>query len=98
MGNVGPARGFDVATGKPAGRLDTGRAAHWMTFSPDGNTYAVGYYNSSARREASVSLRDTATGKEVASLPCGIDEADDGRWSKDGSRFAAVTDHRVWVW
>jgi WD40 repeat protein len=98
MGDVGSARGFDVATGKPAGRLEVGSAARWVTFSPDGNTYAVGHFNTSARREASVSLREAATGKEVASLRCGTDVADHGRWSRDGNRFAAVTDHRVWVW
>src|SRR5207249_686574 len=43
-------------------------------------------------------LREADTGREVMRLPCGTDNAGGGAWSRDGSRFAAVTSYRLWVW
>jgi WD40 repeat protein len=92
-------RAVDVATGKPAGdRLPVEPATQWLTFRPDGKAYAVGRYRTTGSKAGHVSIRETATGKELTQMATGADEADDGCWSKDGSRFAAITDNRVWAW
>lgn len=91
-------RAIAVATGKATGdRLPVEPASQWLRFRPDGKAYAVGRYRTS-RGDGAVTVRDAATGTEVARLATGADEADDGCWSRDGSRFAAITDNRVWVW
>jgi WD40 repeat protein len=92
------ARAVDVTTGKMVGRLPTGLGARWVVFSPDGKTYATGYHNLRDSRTRAVTLHDAATGKETRRLPCGSKQAEAGVWSRDGKRFAAVTDYRVWVW
>jgi WD40 repeat protein len=87
----------DVATGKPAGRLEgishTGR----VTFSPDGTRYAAETYNRSDGKTWTA-VRDVATGAELARLDSGADAASGGSWSPDGTRYAAVNSYRVWVW
>jgi WD40 repeat protein len=100
LGNGVNIRGFDVATRKPAGRLDVGPHAQWLSYSPDGKTLAVGYANSMGRnpREYSVALWDARTGKETGRLEAGRSHPYRGVWSRDGARFAAATENRIWVW
>jgi WD40 repeat protein len=91
-------RAVDVATGTAVNRLETGPHAAWISFSPNGTTYAVGYYSTTTQIEGYVSLRETATGTETVRLPCGSDQAGVGAWSRDGRRFAAMAGSRIWVW
>lgn len=93
----GAARAVDVTTGKPIGGLEGAVGAQWIAFRPDGKAYAVGSW-SGGTRKSGISLRDTATSKEIGRLESGTDHAAAACWSKDGSRFAAVGDNRVWVW
>jgi WD40 repeat protein len=88
---------IDVASGKSGGRLEAGAGVRWVSFSPDGKSFVAGHYNT-GQREAAVVLRTTDTGKQLARWPCGADQPRSGSWSRDGSRFAAVTRHRVWTW
>src|SRR5262245_61373152 len=89
-------KALDIATGQVS-RLDASPSGRRMTFSPDGTRYAVEQFRTNAA-EYWVSIRTVATGAEVVRLSCGSDAAGGGSWSRDGTRYAAVGDHRVWVW
>ena len=69
----------------------------WRAVSPDGKVVAAAEYDP-AKRQGWVVLRDAATGKEVRRLSSGGLLVSDGRWSKDGTRLAAATEFRAWVW
>ena len=92
-------RGFDVATGKPTSDLNVG-SIRCAAFSPDGKTVATGSVGTGGRlpREFGVTLWDAGTGKLVRRLEADRALADAGAWSRDGKRFAAVSNGRLWVW
>lgn len=92
-------RGFDVASGAPAGDLKVG-AIRWAMFSPDGKTIATGGINTGGvhPREFGVTLWDAATSKAVQRLEMPQSRANSGAWSADGKRFMAQGDGRLWVW
>ncbi len=89
---------IDLATGRTIGRLHAEADASRISYSPDGTRYAVEYF-SRYDRPAYVSIRETATGSEVIRLATTGEQAiGGGSWSRDGSRYAATTDSRVWLW
>jgi WD40 repeat protein len=91
-------KAIDLASGKVVGRLEAGPYARRVTFSPDGTRFAVEYHSTSDDLEGRVSIRDTASGAEIVRLSSGPDPAAGGCWSRDGTRYAAVSSYRVWVW
>lgn len=97
-GVAGVTKAVDLATGKVVGRLEAGPATRRITFSPDGTRYALENFSTSDETEGYVSIRDASTGAEVVRLSSGPDPAGGGSWSRDGTRYAAVSSLRVWVW
>ena len=91
-------KAFDIATGKPVGWMDIGVPAQWVSLSPNKKLLAVGYYGTSRRSENVISFRDAITGNEIRQLPCGTSGGAGGAWSRDGTRFATITDNRFWAW
>jgi RNA polymerase sigma factor (sigma-70 family) len=91
---------YDVATGRQLRSLDLGEVPWNWSFGPDGNSLAVVYYDSSRidTRSHAVHVWDPTTGKLLSRFPIGRQTASCASWSADGSRLAAVTDYRVWVW
>jgi RNA polymerase sigma factor (sigma-70 family) len=91
---------FEVSTGRQMGTFDLGVTPWKWSFSPDGKTLAVVYYDSAklTGRSQAVVLWDPATGKEAGRFPIGRTKASHASWSADGSRLAATTDYRAWVW
>jgi WD40 repeat protein len=100
FGSAGGPRAFDVATGKRIERLEVGGRPAWLAYSPDATKLAVGYRDTINRseRERSIVILDVATGRDLAMFTTGPAHVNEGVWSRDGSRFAAVTDNRIWVW
>jgi RNA polymerase sigma factor (sigma-70 family) len=91
---------FDLATGRQTGTLDLGDSVLRWSFSPDGQTLAATYYETTRNSALSraVVLWDPATGKERGRLPVGRTTASNAGWSPDGTRLASATDSRLWVW
>lgn len=91
---------YDVATGRQTRALDLGGPPWNWSFSPDGNSLAAVYYdNNRVNAPAhSVVVWDPATGKERARFRVGQLKASYASWSADGTRLAAVTDHRLMAW
>lgn len=90
---------FDVATGRRTRALDLGGHPRKWSFSPDGQTLAVTYAETSKTKgDRAVVLWNPTTGQEVGRFPVGQSEASHASWSADGTRLAAVTDYRLWVW
>jgi WD40 repeat protein len=91
---------FDTADGRQTGTLNLGETAHKWSFSPDGKTLAVSYYESTRNGATghAVVLWDPATGKQLGRLSLGRASAGHVSWSPDGARLATATDYRLWVW
>ena len=90
----------DAVTGRLLRTLDLGETPWNWAFSPDTKSLAVVYYESSRTdaRSGAVHVWDPETGKVLGRFPLGRQSASCVSWSPDGSRMAAVTDYRVWVW
>ncbi|HYH65000.1 MAG TPA: hypothetical protein VD866_09925 [Urbifossiella sp.] len=91
---------WDVATAKQTG---TGRLGRWLTvqeLSPDGKVLAGATVEGDRRpgEDHAVILADAATGRELAQLSTGRNQAFGVAWSADGRRVAAVTHYRLHVW
>jgi RNA polymerase sigma factor (sigma-70 family) len=91
---------FEVATGRETASFDVGASPWKWSLSPDGKTLAIAYHDSKPLTGPvqAVVLWDPATGKEKGRLPAGRSNATAPSWSPDGTRLAAATDYRLWVW
>ncbi|AWM36887.1 ECF RNA polymerase sigma factor SigE [Gemmata obscuriglobus] len=90
---------LDVATGRRTGTLDLDGTPWKWSFSPDGRTIAVTYVSHlRSKSSGAVVLWDPLSAKEIGRFPVGQTEAKHVSWSADGTRLAAVTNYRLWVW
>ncbi|MCE9562748.1 MAG: sigma-70 family RNA polymerase sigma factor [Planctomycetes bacterium] len=91
---------FEVETGRETGAVNLGATPDSLQFSPDGQTLAATHRESTRHTPPnySVVLWDLTTGKERDRFSVGRMTATDATWSPDGSRLAATTDSRLWVW
>ncbi|MFO0845241.1 MAG: WD40 repeat domain-containing protein [Gemmataceae bacterium] len=92
---------WDVATGRQTGSRPLGAMPNSLTFSPDGKTLAITSHPGASRPPEGgheIDLRDAATWRRVGRIPLGRAGVGHVSWSKDGSRLAAASDHRVWAW
>jgi WD40 repeat protein len=74
---------WEVASGRPRGRLEEPRGVFALSFSPDGRLLAV-----SSVHEEQVSLWDLAAGKVVGSIRSDIGRVESLAFSPDSSRLA----------
>jgi RNA polymerase sigma factor (sigma-70 family) len=91
---------FEVATGRETASFDVGASPWKWSLSPDGKTLAIAYHDSKTLTGLvqAVVLWNPVTGKEKGRLPAGRSNATAPSWSPDGTRLAAATDYRLWVW
>ncbi|MFO0803579.1 MAG: sigma-70 family RNA polymerase sigma factor [Gemmataceae bacterium] len=99
-GNGGLVPAYEVPSGRLLRSLDFGLSPRNWAFSPDAKSLAVVHYESSRTdgRTGAVHVWDPETGKLLSKFPMGRLGASHVAWSPNGSRLAAVTDHRLWVW
>ena len=89
---------FDAATGKQIGTVKI--PMQTLACSPDGKSLSD-YLKASGRRipeDLHIVLMDSITGQEQQRFPLGKTRASHVSWSPDGSRLAAATTSRLWVW
>jgi WD40 repeat protein len=92
---------WDVATARQTESRPLRTMAGDLAFSPDGKVLAICSHSGAANPPAgghAVDLLDPVTWRQVGRLPVGRTGVELLAWSKDGSRLAAVSEHRTWVW
>lgn len=91
---------WEVASGRQVVSKVLGIPIGAVSYSPDGKTLAVASIETTKAVEGghSILLIDLMTGAVLRRLPVGHVPALDVCWSRDGSRLAALSSSRVWVW
>ncbi|MCL4217703.1 MAG: protein kinase, partial [Candidatus Hydrogenedentes bacterium] len=85
---------FDLSTGEESCRWQTGERTFSMSFHPDGQRLAVGYYDSNA-----VSIYNADTGAPVTDLPLDANSLTTVAWHPEGHLLATGgSDPRVRIW